>query len=106
MRTILAVFACLSPFLFAAPAEAANARKGGEIAQIMCGRCHATRLSGISKHPQAPAFRKVAIKYPVEQLQEALAEGITTGHPDMPEFELTTDQIEDMIAYLKTLRRK
>lgn len=106
MRAYLAVLTCLFPLLISAPAEAANARKGGEIAQIMCGRCHATRLSGISKHPQAPPFRKVAMKYPVEQLQEALAEGITTGHPDMPEFELTTDQIEDMIAYLKTLRRR
>jgi hypothetical protein len=34
-----------------------------------------------------------------------LAEGIVTGHPTMPEFRLDPDQIENLIAYLKTLER-
>ena len=44
-------------------------------------------------------------RYPVENLEEALAEGIVTGHPTMPEFRLDPDQIENLIAYLKTLER-
>jgi cytochrome c len=32
-----------------------------------------------------------------------LAEGITTGHPTMPEFRLDPDQIHDLLSYLKTL---
>ena len=28
-----------------------------------------------------------------------------TGHPSMPEFRLDPDQIENLIAYLKTLER-
>ena len=43
--------------------------------------------------------------YPVESLEEALAEGISTGHPTMPEFRLDPDQIGDVIAYLKSLER-
>jgi mono/diheme cytochrome c family protein len=41
----------------------------------------------------------------VEQLVEALAEGIRTAHPAMPEFELNQRQIDDLIAYLKSLER-
>ncbi|HWL21031.1 MAG TPA: cytochrome c, partial [Bradyrhizobium sp.] len=34
---------------------------------------------------------------------EALAEGIVTGHPAMPEFQLSPDEIHDLLSYLKTL---
>jgi hypothetical protein len=40
---------------------------------------------------------------PVETLGEALAEGINTGHPAMPEFVLDPDQIHDLLSHLKTL---
>jgi len=46
-------------------------------------------------HP-APAL-------PVETLGEALAEGIETGHPTMPAFQLDPDQINDLLSYLKSL---
>ena len=32
-----------------------------------------------------------------------LAEGIETGHPNMPVFQLDPDQIHDLLSYLKTL---
>lgn len=28
-----------------------------------------------------------------------------TGHPDMPEFEFSTPEVEDFIAYLKSLEQ-
>jgi len=36
-------------------------------------------------------------------LEEALAEGIFTGHPAMPEFVLEPEHIGDFIAFLKSL---
>jgi hypothetical protein len=39
----------------------------------------------------------------VESLEEALGEGIVTGHPEMPEFKLDSGQIGDLISYLKWL---
>ncbi len=39
----------------------------------------------------------------IETLAEALAEGISTGHPSMPEFRLEPDQINDLLSYLKSL---
>jgi mono/diheme cytochrome c family protein len=58
---------------------------------------------GESPLPIAPPFRTLHTRYPVEELAESLAEGITTGHPSMPEFRLDPAQINDVIAYLKTL---
>jgi cytochrome c len=43
-------------------------------------------------------------RYPVENLEEPLAEGIVTGHPSMPEFRFEPDQIHDFIEFLKTLQ--
>ena len=47
-----------------------------------CARCHATMRTGESTHPEAPAFRKLGKRYPIEALEEALSEGIISGHPD------------------------
>src|SRR3954463_13179464 len=51
-----------------------------------CARCHATGTAGLSPHPEAPPFRTLSRRYPVEGLAEALAEGLFVGHPDMPQF--------------------
>lgn len=60
---------------------------------------------GNSPLPIAPPFRTLHERYPVESLQESLGEGIITGHPSMPEFQLDPGQVADVIAYLKTLER-
>lgn len=36
-------------------------------------------------------------------LAEALAEGIMTGHPDMPVFTFTARQADQIIAYLEAI---
>jgi uncharacterized protein (DUF433 family) len=53
---------------------------------------------------KAPPFRTLHRRYPVETLAEGLAEGIRVAHP-MPEFRLEPKQIDDLIAYLKSLER-
>jgi mono/diheme cytochrome c family protein len=60
---------------------------------------------GESPLPIAPPFRALHTRYPVEDLADSLAEGIVTGHPTMPEFRLDIAQINDLIAYLRTLER-
>jgi hypothetical protein len=66
-------------------------------------RCHAIGPAGNSPLSKAPPFRTLHQWYPVENLVEALAEGIRTAHPAMPEFELGQRQIDDLITYLKSL---
>ena len=85
-----------------APSPAAQGRA---LLDDRCAGCHAIGRTGASPLREAPAMRTIARKYKVENLAEALAEGIVTGHPAMPEFSFEPDQIGAIIAYLKTLQR-
>jgi cytochrome c len=81
------------------------AQRGLMIARTNCARCHSIDRVTASPLAIAPPFRTLHKKYPVENLEEALAEGISTGHPTMPEFRFDPGQVNDFIAYLKTLER-
>lgn len=83
-----------------------DVEKGLAIARARCGRCHATGLTDTSTHAQAPAFRTLADRYPVDALAEALAEGIMSGHPDMPQFVFEPAEIADFLAYLDDLNQR
>jgi mono/diheme cytochrome c family protein len=93
--------------LLAVPAlaEGGNAVFGQRLAKEWCAKCHAIGPFGTSPLQIAPPFRELHLRYDVEDLAESLAEGIRAGHPAMPEFRFDPDQIENFIAYLKTLER-
>lgn len=101
-RLVCAAFLLL---LIADQATAANVAQGRRLAQAKCARCHAIDKVGASPFAPAPPFRTLHNRYPVENLEEPLAEGIMTGHPKMPEFRFEPDQIADFVAYLKTLEK-
>jgi len=81
------------------------AQRGLIFVRTNCARCHAVGKVGGSPLRIAPPFRTLHERYPVESLQESLAEGIVTGHPTMPEFRLDPGQVADVIAYLKSLEQ-
>jgi cytochrome c len=78
---------------------------GKAFAQSNCSHCHSIDKFTRSPLAIAPPFRTLHERYPVESLEEALAEGITTGHPSMPEFRLDPGQIGDFISFLKSLEQ-
>jgi len=94
----------------AALAASANAEsrdqlfaRGHALLEANCSRCHAIGKDDASKHPEALPFREVVKRYPPDNLAEALAEGISSGHPDMPEFVSQPPEIEAIVTYLGTL---
>lgn len=97
--------AAILAFLLASPTWADDdlIARGKALVETNCARCHAIGLTGESPHPDAPAFRTLSRNYPIESLAEALAEGISTGHPDMPEFVATPEQIDAILAYIGSL---
>jgi cytochrome c len=95
------VLACVSS---AAMAQSGRVQRGFTFAQTNCSQCHAIGRVGDSPLPDAPPFRTLHTRYPVEDLAEAFAEGITTGHPSMPQFQLDPAQINDLIAYLNSIQ--
>jgi cytochrome c len=91
--------------LTAAAQVSPSAQRGLTYVLANCGRCHSTDLAGPSPLAIAPPFRDLRLRYPVDNLRASLAQGIRTGHQNMPEFRLDPGQIDDLLAYLKTLER-
>ncbi|HEY4738212.1 MAG TPA: cytochrome c [Xanthobacteraceae bacterium] len=106
IASAVAIFLALAPL----PAKGKEvlspaAQRGLVIVRTNCSRCHAIGKVGDSPLPIAPPLRTLHERYPVDDLQEPLAEGIITGHPTMPEFRFDPGQVGDIIAYLKSLER-
>jgi mono/diheme cytochrome c family protein len=101
--SLLLALAMIFPLGSARPVEAANIEQGRRLALLYCAECHAIDKVSPSPLRIAPPFRTLHERYPVETLEEALAEGIVTGHPSMPQFQFEPDQINDLIGFLKSL---
>lgn len=84
----------------------AAAESGQVLVRRHCGGCHAIGTTGDSPEPAAPKFRELHQRYDPEVLGEALAEGILTGHPLMPEFRFEPKDVQSIIFYLKSLQSK
>lgn len=108
----LAVGAALALAGFAAaqgpvpPDPAADLQHGQRLAEAHCAQCHAIGRTGASPRRGAPVFRKLHRRYAVADMEEALGEGIITGHPEMPEVQLEPDEVADFIAYLQSIQTK
>ena len=105
---VLALLFALSPIgpaalLSTSSLAQPDASAGEALAQRYCARCHAISATGDSPNEKAPPFRTLSERYPLDDLQEALAEGITVGHggETMPEFTFAPNQITDLIAHMK-----
>jgi cbb3-type cytochrome c oxidase subunit III len=81
-----------------------QAARGFDLLSANCARCHAIDADSTSPNDKAPPFRDVVKKYDPDALEEALAEGIVTGHNNMPEFAFDPDDVTAIIAYLDTLK--
>ena len=82
------------------------AESGLAIAERHCARCHAIAGPGPSPVAAAPAFSGIGRSLKIDDLAEALAEGILTGHGpvEMPEIVLEPDEIDALLAYLHSVQ--
>ena len=103
-RILPGVVIAFGALFMASPCNAApNVAAGKAFAQANCSHCHSIDKFIPSTLAIAPPFRTLHERYPVESLEEALGEGITTGHQNMPEFKLDPGQVGDFISFLKSL---
>ena len=86
--------------------DPAQLKRGEELLKRDCATCHAIGRTGASPRQDAPAFRTLGQRYPIESLEESLAEGIMAGHPDMPEFEFDADDVGAIIGYLNAIQQR
>jgi mono/diheme cytochrome c family protein len=86
--------------------ESALEKRGEELLQTECARCHAIGRTGTSPNSEAPPFRQLSRKYQIDTLAEALAEGLSVGHAEMPEFVFDADEVAAIIAFLKSIQER
>lgn len=84
--------------------DLASAARGKVLVESRCAACHSVGASGESPVAAAPPLHHLVARYPVTDLQEAFAEGITNGHREMPYITLEGDEIADLIAYLQDVQ--
>ena len=89
----------------AAPADSSDSR-GHILVQRHCAGCHAVNATGKSPLAAAPAFRTLSERFKIDDLGEALAEGILTGHPAMPEFRFPPADVDAILRYLKSIQSR
>ena len=95
--------ACSMP----ASAEQGAVQKRGEaLLMTNCARCHAVGRTGDSPRPGAPRFRTLSGKYPIESLAEALGQGLSVGHEDIPEFVFDPADVGAILDYLKSIQER
>ena len=103
---IASIALSMMPQLAQGQEPSALERRGRELLTSDCARCHSVARTGESPNSAASPFRTLSRKYPIDSLSEALAEGLSVGHPEMPEFVFDTDEITAILAYLKSIQER
>jgi len=105
-QILLALAALIAALAVATAARAqSDTARGRLLVQRYCAGCHNVTRSGESPNRAAPPFRDLNQRYRIDDLGEALAEGILTGHPAMPEFQFPPKDVAAVLAYLKSIQR-
>ncbi|MEM6474571.1 MAG: hypothetical protein AAF687_00235 [Pseudomonadota bacterium] len=73
--------------------------------EAACGGCHAVAPPFLSPNPQAPGFEAIANRpgVPDETLGQWLADA--HNYPEVMDFDLDADQVDQIAVYMLTLRR-
>jgi mono/diheme cytochrome c family protein len=107
MSTVTQLLIMLAVALASTPVQAQSARARGEaLLTANCSRCHAVGRTGASAHAEAPPFRTLSQRYPIDGLAEALAEGLFVGHEDMPEFVFESSEVGAILDYLRSIQER
>lgn len=80
--------------------------RGRAIATQNCSGCHAIGRKGVSPNRESPPFRSLGARYKIDDLDEAFAEGLTSNHKGMPDFQFSASDTMAMLAYIKSVQPK
>lgn len=80
----------------------ADADNGRELARRLCVSCHAVEAGAATMQSDVPSFRSIANR--PGQTRESLTNWLALPHPPMPKLDLSRQEIQDLGAYLLSLR--
>jgi cytochrome c len=79
--------------------------QGQRLVAEFCASCHAVGPRGRSRHRGAPPFRTLGRSVDLDEFPRALERGITSSHPDMPDFKFGHDDALAVRAYLRVIQQ-
>jgi mono/diheme cytochrome c family protein len=94
---VAAVAACTTP------AETGGPEEGKYLARNWCSTCHTVDVEGTGAKV-APSF--ITIANDPLRTDTYLRGWLSDPHPPMPQLNLTKTEIDDIVAYLETLRQQ
>jgi len=106
LKIVLAgVLLLTMPILAQADDDTASIKRGHELAQLLCMRCHAITGPGPGPNEKSPPFTTLIPKLGLEGVADQLLEGLPMGHDPMPKWEFSEQQAEDLLLYLDYIAR-
>jgi mono/diheme cytochrome c family protein len=87
-----------------AEAQTGDPEAGAAYAKQVCAKCHAIDRTELSPEPTAPPFKDVANT--PGMTATALAVWLTTSHPTMPNIVLDPQELDNVIAFIVSLKNK
>ena len=92
----------LASALLALPASAQDSSVGGRLAVRWCMACHIVDASQTKATDNAPSFRDIAAR--PTTTAGSLDRHLSKGHTLMPDFSLSTQERNALVAYILSLR--
>jgi mono/diheme cytochrome c family protein len=81
------------------------AAHGRALVTEFCSACHAVGRHDGSTVVGAPPLRSLSRSYDLDRFVDALRHGISSDHPEMPEFKFNRTDARDIQAYLRSIQR-
>jgi mono/diheme cytochrome c family protein len=82
--------------------RAGDPGQGRAIAEMWCSACHLVSSKQTTANADVPTFSAIAQRLPADA--DVLAAFIANPHPPMPNLSLRRQDIQDLLAYIATLK--
>lgn len=105
LRTAVAIGSCLGLSLPGSAQDApGDVSSGRRIAETLCAACHQIGAGEPEPKSGAPSFVKIARMPSTTTL--ALNVFLRSTHKAMPDFQLTREEADDVVAYIMSLKKR
>lgn len=107
LLTPLVLGACQSTQQDAPPIAASDAEvaKPTAFIEAACGGCHGIEPPFLSPNPAAPSFESIANRAGLDEDTLGMWLGDAHNYPEMMDFDLGPDRVEEVANYMITLKR-
>jgi mono/diheme cytochrome c family protein len=103
-RLWVLAFALWAPGAMAVPDDMGDPVNGHKLATAWCSNCHALPDSKQATATGAPSFSAIAGNRKITPL--SLRVFLQTPHPPMPDLHLSNPEMDDVVSYIQSIRKK